>query len=383
MLLGGKGGCQQCTCVPCDLCTRTCQNPHTGAAFEVVYTRFFEGAEAGNTTDGFFTATGDSDTSDPYDGMDGDGPWYQRVSGGFTLGGSSPGTRFPCSVVVSFWRNNYVLGASTIPPPSSALTENTVEVIVSTGSLVAPDGRVITAADGAVTVGSVPLVSGGGDASTSDPHTGEGTVSYSSLCDNVETTFTIRATIRWNTKKRQHVLYGIVRECYDEPDPNDPTVTSCDTFCDGDPPPDEVYLTISGLSSLTATSPWTGTVSNLSSLNGTYAVASWLRASGVCNQFLSTYDNPSPCNTLSPPLNLFAAGVNIDNGFGLFAQPYASTWIGGYWHFDGECYILAMGCKLGIADVCLGESGTGEIQLFKLPYGTGVYEGSFSWTLSP
>jgi len=241
MLLGGKGGCQQCACVPCNPCERTCTNPHTGTAFEVVYTRFFEGAEAGNTTDGFFTATGDSDTSDPYDGMDGNGPWYQRVSGGFTLGGSSPGTRFPCSVVVSFWRNNYVLGASTIPPPSSALTENIVEVIVSTGSLVAPDGRVITAADGAVTVGSVPLVSGGGDASTSDPRTGEGTVSYSSLCDNVETTFTIRATIRWNTKKRQHVLYGIVRECYEEGTP-------CATVCSGSPPPNTIYLTIKNVS---------------------------------------------------------------------------------------------------------------------------------------
>jgi hypothetical protein len=382
MLLGGKGGCQQCTCVPCNPCERTCTNPHTGAAFEVVYTRFFEGAEAGNTTDGFFTATGDSDTSDPYDGMDGDGPWYQRVSGGFTLGGSSPGTRFPCSVVVSFWRNNYVLGASTIPPPSSALTENIVEVIVSTGSLVAPDGRVITAADGAVTVGSVPLVSGGGDASTSDPHTGEGTVSYSSLCDNVETTFTIRATIRWNTKKRQHVLYGLVRECYDEPDPDDPTVTSCDTFCDGDPPPDALYLTISGLSSAPGWAPTTGSLSDASLLNGTYVIDPWLREAGICNQYLSRYD--SDC---SDTLFKLVAIVNIGNGFGIYPASVATMSIGGYKTFSNKCHLVVLKCTLPSGetefDVCSSTSGTGELELHELPYGTASYLTTFSWTLSP
>jgi hypothetical protein len=379
MLLGGGSSCQSCGCVSC-VCTATCTEPHTGGAFEAVYTRFFEGAEAGNTTDGYLTATGDSDTSDPYDGMDGSGPWYQRVSGGFTLGGPSSGTRFPCEVRVSFWRNNYTLGASTIPPASTALTENVVEVIVSSGALVAPDGTVITPEDGAVAIASVPLVAGGGDQSAADPRSGDGTVSYRSQCWSVETIFTIRATIRWNTQKRQHVLYGIVRECYDTPDPDNPDVTSCDTFCDGNPPPSVVYLTISGLSSITATAPWTGTVANLSLINGTYAVDPWARQSGVCDQYLSPYTNPSPC---SFPLTSFGAGVNIDNGFGVFAQPFASTWLSGNWFYNDKCFILAIGCKLGIANVCSGESGTGTIRLFELPYGSGFYEGTFSWTLSP
>lgn len=380
MLLGGKGGCQQCTCVPCDACTATCTQPHTGGAFSTVYTRYFAGVEAGNPTDGYLTATGDSDTSDPYDGMDGTGPWYQRVSGGFTLGGPTPGTRFPCSVRVSFWRNNYTLGASTIPPPGSTLTENTIEVIVTSGALITPAGQVITPADGAVAVSSVPLVSGGGDASASDPRTGDGTVSFAPQCWNVETTFTIRATIRWDVKKRQHVLYGKVRECYDVPDPDHPTVTSCDTFCSGSPPPSVVYLTISGLSSLTATPPWTGTVANLSLINGTYAVDPFARQSGVCDQYLSGYTNPSPCST---PLTTFGAGVNIDNGFGVFAQPFASTWLSGFWFYNNKCFILAIGCRLGKANVCSGESGTGTIRLFEYPYGSGFYEGTFSWTLSP
>ena len=241
MLFGAQGGCHQCTCIPCNVCERTCTNPHSGDAFETVYTRYFEGAEAGNTTDGYLTATGDSDTSDPYDGMDGSGPWYQRVSGGFTLGGSSQGTRFPCSVRVSFWRNNYTLGPTVFPPPAATLTENTVEVIVTSGALIAPDGSVITPEDGAVAVSSVPLVSVSGDASSSDPRSLDGTVSYSAQCDNVETVFTIRATIRWNTKQRQHILYGKVRECYEEGTP-------CATICGGTSPPTAVYLTVDNIS---------------------------------------------------------------------------------------------------------------------------------------
>lgn len=240
MLLGGKGGCQQCTCVPCDACTRTCTEPHSGTAFEPVYTRFFEGVEVGNPTDGYLSASGDSDTSDPYDGMDGTGPWFQQVGGGFSDGGSyGGGTRFPCTYRFSFWRSSYTLGTATIPPASTALTENVITVTVSTGAVVFPDGRVITSADGAVTLTSVPLVSGG--ALAADPRTNDGTVSFALQCQNTETTFSVQARIEWNTQKRQHVLYGIVRECYEDGTP-------CATVCSGSPPPETIYLTIKNVS---------------------------------------------------------------------------------------------------------------------------------------
>jgi len=239
MLLGGKGGCQQCTCVPCEVCTRTCTEPHTGTAFEPVYTRFFEGVEMGNPADGYLSASGDNDTSDPYNGMDGTGPWFQQVGGGFSDGGSyGGGTRFPCTYRFSFWRSSYTLGAGTIPPASTALTENVITVTVSTGAVVFPDGRVFTAADGPVALASVPLVSGG--ALAADPRTNDGTVSFALQCQNVETTFSVTARIRWNVQKRQHTLYGIVRECYEEGTP-------CATFCSGSPPPDTIYLTISNV----------------------------------------------------------------------------------------------------------------------------------------
>jgi len=240
MLLGGKGGCQQCTCVPCEVCTRTCTEPHTGTAFEPVYTRFFEGVEMGNPADGYLSASGDNDTSDPYNGMDGTGPWFQQVGGGFSDGGSyGGGTRFPCTYRFSFWRSSYTLGVGTIPPASTALTENVITVTVSTGAVVFPDGRVFTAADGPVTVASVPLVSGG--ALAADPRTNDGTVSFALQCQNVETTFSVQARIRWATQKRQHVLYGIVRECYEEGTP-------CATACSGSAPPNTIYLEIKNVS---------------------------------------------------------------------------------------------------------------------------------------
>jgi hypothetical protein len=226
--------------VSCNTCTRECTEPHTGTAFEVVYTRFFEGVEVGNPSDGYLTATGDSDSSDPYNGMDGTGPWFQQVGGGFSDGGSyGGGTRFPCTYRFSFWRSSYTLGVGTIPPASTALTENVVELTVTAGAVVFPDGRVITAADGAVALTSVPLVSGG--VLAADPRTNDGTVSLALQCQNTETTFSVQARIRWNTQKRQHVLYGIVRECYEEGTP-------CATVCSGSPPPSSVYLTVSNIS---------------------------------------------------------------------------------------------------------------------------------------
>lgn len=227
-------GCQ--CCGTCDACTAECTNPHTGSAFAPVFTKYTLGVQAGNLTDGYLTAEGDNDTDDPVDGMDGSGPWYQRVSGGFTLGGPTPSTRLPCSVRVSFWRTSSPLGASSPPGPSTALTENTIEVIVTSGALVFADGSVITSADGAVAVSSVPSVG-----SSADPHQNDGTVSFASQCWNVETIFTVRATIRWDVQKRQHTLYGIVRECYEEGTP-------CATFCSGSPPPITIYLEIKNVS---------------------------------------------------------------------------------------------------------------------------------------
>ena len=230
--------CGACGCdPPCDACTRTCQNPYTGSAFEVVFTRFFEGAEAGNVSDGYLTASGDSDTSDPYDGMDGSGPWHQQITGSFTV--NSTQTRFPCRVLVSFWRNNYTLGAATIPPASTALTSQKVYVTVTDGAVVVGD-LVIVPADGEVeTTFSVPLVSGSGDQSGNDPRFYEGSVFVAPQCESAS--FSIRARIEWNTQKRQHVLYGLVRECYE-------IGTPCATACSGSPPPNTIYLTISNVS---------------------------------------------------------------------------------------------------------------------------------------
>jgi hypothetical protein len=226
--------------VSCNTCTRTCTNPHSGGAFEPVYTRFFEGVEVGNPSDGYLSASGDNDTSDPYNGMDGTGPWFQQVGGGFSDGGSyGGGTRFPCTYRFSFWRSSYTLGAGTIPPASTALTENVITVTVSTGAVVFPDGRVFTAADGPVVLSSVPLVSGG--VLAADPKTNDGTVSFALQCQNTETTFSVQARIRWATQRRQHVLYGIVRECYEEGTP-------CATICGGTSPPDAVYLTVENIS---------------------------------------------------------------------------------------------------------------------------------------
>jgi hypothetical protein len=239
MLLGGSSPCQQCGCVSCNTCARTCTEPHTGAAFETVFTNYFEGVEVGNPTDGYLTATGDNDASDPYDGMDGTGPWMQEVGGVFSDGGSyGGGTRFPCTYRFSFWRSTRQLGINN-PAPSTALTENVIELTVTAGAIVFPDGTVITPASGTVALASVPLVSGG--AGAVDPRTNDGTVSFVLQCQNVETTFSVTARIRWNVQKRQHTLYGIVRECYE-------IGTPCATACSGSPPPNTIYLTIKNVS---------------------------------------------------------------------------------------------------------------------------------------
>jgi hypothetical protein len=167
--------------------------------------------------------------------MDGNGPWFQQITGGFTL--NSTQTRHPCRVTVSFWRNSYTLGAATIPPASTALTSNKVYVTVSDGAVIVGD-LIIVPADGEVEIEtvSIPLVTGGGDQSENDPRFYEGSISVVPQCESAS--FSIRARIEWDTQKRQHVLYGLVRECYEEGTP-------CSGTCSGSPPPESLYLTIS------------------------------------------------------------------------------------------------------------------------------------------
>ena len=297
MLLGGKGGCQQCTCVPCDPCTRTCTNPHTGTAFEAVYTRYFEGAEAGNTSDGYLSATGDSDTSDPYDGMDGTGPWFQQVAGTFTLEPST--TRHPCSVTVSFWRNNYVLGAATIPPPATTTTMNRIRVSVSasSGTGVLVENQYIAPGDSFDVTTTIPLVTGGGDQSANDPRTYSGTVTVTPECHNKTAIFTISGRIEWNVTKRQHVAYGLVRECYE-------IGTPCSTACSGTAAPNVVYVTISNYTGPTYD---TGTPMDI---EGTFVLD---RYPGLCQSFY-TYWNSGLCFSFDNPLgSLLWAPIAINN----------------------------------------------------------------------
>jgi hypothetical protein len=345
MLLGGKGGCQQCTCVPCNPCERTCTNPHTGDAFEAVYTRYFEGAETGNLSDGYLTATGDSDTSDPYDGMDGSGPWFQQITGGFTL--NSTQTRHPCRVTVSFWRNSYTLGAATIPPASTALTSNKVYVTVSNGAVIVGD-LIIVPADGEVEIEtvSIPLVTGGGDQSENDPRFYEGSISVVPQCESAS--FSIRARIEWNTQKRQHVLYGLVRECYE-------IGTPCATACDGDPPPDTIYLTISNFSGTLPDSPFV--------VNATYVLT---RDANFCDSWSASW--PPDCVGFSSGS---AERIVVSKGTGIDMSHH--TPING-----GLCANLYMNSTTAMPVICgTGVVGTGSGNAFY----EGVSAGTFDWEI--
>lgn len=242
MLFGGNSGsCGGCGCKSCQECTRTCTNPHTGTAFETVYTLYFEGVEAGNPSDGYLDATGDSDTSDPYDGMDGNGPWSQTVSGTFQL--SKTATRYPCFFRASFWRSNFVLGANTIPPPATTLTAERITVTnssLSEGAIFA-DNVLLQPGESHQFDNTIQLVAGAGDQSTNDKRFYNGTVSVRAACVNDYVSFTVSGHIAWDVKKRQHVLYGIVRECYEEPG-SDVCAGECTS---PSVVPDELYVTLS------------------------------------------------------------------------------------------------------------------------------------------
>ena len=356
--------CGACGCdPPCDPCTRTCQNPHTGTEFEAVFTRYFEGAESGNVSDGYLSASGDSDTSDPYDGMDGSGPWHQQITGSFTL--NSTQTRFPCRVTVSFWRNNYTLGAATIPPASTALTSQKVYVTVTAGAVVVGD-LVIVPADGEVHIEtvSVPLVSGGGDQSANIPRFYDGSVSVAPQCESAS--FSIRARIEWNTQKRQHVLYGLVRECYE-------TGTPCATFCSGSPPPATLYLTISN---------YTGPALASGTPNGTYVLD---RVPNYCNWYLGGWEwgcTPSPQRRPSP----------VSDEVSAYMDSNASITAGSWQIVGGDCRLLVLWVNTSYNPTTLTSfcgtgvlaSGTNGVVLLAtaIPVTSGdIVSGSFDWEL--
>ena len=264
MILGGGSNCQGCGCSRCPECTRTCQNPHTGAAFQQVYQVWSFGAVNGLATDGYLTFSGDSEAAG-LGTMDGDGPFHQQIGGTFNL--NSTQTRFPCSLTVSFWRTLYQTTATT----DTELTANTVTITCNTGQFVISPANIVLNAGESYTfspaVPLVPLLSG-------DPRSSVGTFGGFATCDNTQVA--VSARIDWSNPDRIHGLYGIVRECYEEGTP-------CATYCDGNPPPSSIYLAI------TNATP-TGGGSGLSWMNGTYVLT---RVPNFCSYYEGVV--PSDC----------------------------------------------------------------------------------------
>ena len=286
MILGG-GQCQKCKCIPCDPCEQECTEPHTGDAYEVVYTLYSLGVEIGNTTDGYLTASGSRDEDDPYDGMDGSSPWYQQVEGGFSFGPSV--TRNPCTVRVSFWRSTRTLGPTVFPPPAATLTVSKVTVSCTAGKVRFGE-NIISEGESQDFNVTFPLVAGTGDQSADDPRTGQGTFEVTPVCRDAS--FSITARIEWTTSNRLHTLYGIVRECYE-------IGTPCAEFCDGDPAPDVLYLTISNGVLPSGTYP-------ASFPSGTYVLDRW---PGTCTSYFLY---------LTPECSLFGFTNRVHiNGSGL------------------------------------------------------------------
>lgn len=349
MILGG-GQCQKCKCIPCDPCEQECTEPHTGDAFEVVYTHYNLGVQAGNLSDGYLTASGDNDTSDPLDGMDGNGPWYQQIEGGFSFGPSV--TRHPCTIRVSFWRNNFTLGPTVFPPPAATLTFEEVTVTCGSGKIrvgetVLEEGETFTY------TGSIPLVAGGGDKSEDDPRTFEGTLAIQPVCR--EASFEVKARIEWNTKQRQHVLYGLVRECYE-------IGTPCAEFCDGDPAPDEIYLTISNYSGIEPDPPYV--------VEGTYVLS---RSPGVCNVYRDDWPAEGGCL-----FYVFDNYVRVDPGN---LQMIHAT------RSDGECVAILLTATVGLDRYCptdlpvSGSNGVAYRAIYTGANYTTTQVGSFDWEI--
>jgi hypothetical protein len=177
----------------------------------------------GLATDGYLTFSGDEDNP----AFIGDGPFHQAIGGTFDLNSSQ--TRFPCSLTVSFWRTVAPIDATT----NLALTANTVTFTCVTGKFeISPGGVVLNPGESYTFSGGIPQVA----LLSGDPRSAAGTFGGFARCDNTQVA--VQARIDWSSKERMHVLYGIVRECYEEGTP-------CATACDGDPSPDVLYVTIS------------------------------------------------------------------------------------------------------------------------------------------
>jgi len=238
-----------------------------------------------------------------------------------------------------------------------------ITLTVSEGAIRLPDGNVITAANGAVALASIPLVSGG--AGSVDPRTNDGTVSFSLQCQNVATTFSIQARIRWNVQKRQHTLYGVVRECYEDDTGGGP----CATFCDGSPSNDVLYLTVSN---------YTGPEPASGSPNGTYVLE---RVPGLCDFFRGGW--LWGCNPLE--------GYSSYRGGDDETRAWRSYIAANSWQIiNGECKILLLDadidpsvntsyCGTGVL-----HSGKGKVYVHTRVWGAlpeDIVPGSFDWKI--
>lgn len=350
MILGG-GQCQKCKCIPCDPCEQECTEPHTDDPFEVVYTLYSLGAEIGNPSDGYLTASGSRDEDDPYDGMDGNSPWHQQIVGGFSFGPSV--TRHPCTVRVSFWRSTRTLGPATFPPPSSTLTVSRVTLTCTAGKVRFGEYLISEGESQDFDV-SFPLVAGTGDQSEDDPRSSVGTFSVTPVCRDAS--FSITARIEWTTSNRLHTLYGIVRECYE-------IGTPCAEFCDGDPAPDELYLTISNYSGIEPDSPYV--------VEGTYVLP---RSPGVCNVYRDDWPTEGGCL-----FYVFDNYVRVDPGE---LQMIHAT------RSDGECVAILLTATVGLDKYCpadLPVSGTNGVAYRAIYTGanyTTTQVGSFDWEIT-
>jgi len=285
-------GCQCCGTPPCDPCTRTCQNPHSGAAFQEVSRGYSFGAVNGLASDGYLTFSGDEDNPAF---IPGGGPFHQAIGGSFYL--SSAQTRFPCSLSVSFWRTLFPADATT----DTALSSNTVTFTCVSGQFFLPTvGVTLNPGDTYTFSNAVPLVS----LFSGDPRSSVGSFGGFATCDNTQ--IGVQARIDWSSSERVHVLHGIVRECYEEGTP-------CSNFCgDSLNVPMEIYLTLTSLTLTNASSAWLGAPSAMASFNSAFATISGSalvlkRSPYICNLWTATFTGSNPFSWRGSLCRLYVA----------------------------------------------------------------------------
>jgi hypothetical protein len=213
-------------------------------------------------TDGYLTFSGDEDNP----AFIGDGPFHQAIGGTFDLNSSQ--TRFPCSLTVSFWRTVAPINATT----NLALTSNTVTFTCVTGQFeISPEGVVLNPGESYTFSPAVPQVA----LLSGDPRSAAGTFGGFARCDNTQVS--VQARIDWSSKERMHVLYGIVRECYEPFNP-------CGTICNGAPAPEIAYVTISNYTGPAKDSPFV--------VEGTYVLE---RIPNTCEAYSGDTPNEAGC----------------------------------------------------------------------------------------